>query len=166
MKSVIYHECLASDSETKQTNHAKPKPSQSDVFNFSLKSIEGRRVHVQDLCQQVQDRRGSRNLRTTFRNHSTGKMEELSKKDMSTPTSDCPTSALLRPGEGPQKLSVAKQVARLTRYSRGFEEGLFKLNPNVFIPMESEELASKLPRPFPLVNKVFQPPLFSTQQEE
>ena len=54
----------------------------------------------------------------------------------------------------------------MTRYSRGIEEGLFKLNPNVFIPMESEELANKLPRPFPLINKVFLPPLFTQQEEE
>lgn len=109
---------------------------------------------------------GSRTLRTTFRNHSTGELEELSKKDLSTPSLDSSTAALLRPGEGPQKLSVVDQVARLTRYSRGIEEGMYKLNPNVFIPMESEELASKLPRPFPLVNKVFRPPRFTTQEEK
>ena len=54
VKSVINHEGLANDSQ--QTYHAKPKQSQSNVSNFSLKSKSSERwLHVQDLCKSVSD---------------------------------------------------------------------------------------------------------------
>ena len=137
------------------TNKTPGKGRETCKVNVEEKSGYTKKVYFSKHREEG-GKEGEKKIRTTFRNPSTGDVEELPLFSQSTPSSKSHVVSLLRPGEGPSKLTWQQQASRLKRFTGGvvggfgLDEAWKKINPTSYIPMVSQELETMMPRPFPI----------------